>query len=62
MLFSRDEELLNLRTDMIMDGNLGEAVCQILKESHDDNGKSDNLVTIQSMNTTVSNMNYMSAM
>lgn len=47
---------------MIMDGNLGEAVCQILNESHDDNGKSDNLVTIQSMNTTVSNMNYMSAM
>lgn len=61
LLFSQDKEISNVRTSMIMDGNLDEAVRQILNEIHHDNNNgdngSDNLVAIQSMNTTISNMN-----
>lgn len=61
LLFSQDKEISNVRTSMIMDGNLDEAIRQILNEIHHDNNNgdngSDNLVAIQSMNTTISNMN-----
>lgn len=61
LLFSQDEEISNIRTSMIMDGNLDEAVRQILNEIHHDNNKddsnSDNWVAIQSMNTATMNMN-----
>lgn len=63
LLFSQDKEISNVRTSMIMDGNLDEAIRQILNEIHHDNNNgdngSDNLVAIQSMNTTISNMNSM---
>lgn len=63
LLFSQDKEISNVRTSMIMDGNLDEAVRRILNEIHHDNNNgdsgSDNLVAIQSMNTTISNMNSM---
>lgn len=58
LLFSQDKEISNLRTSMIMDGNLDEAVRQILNEIHQDNNdddSSDNWVAIQSMNTTTMN-------
>lgn len=61
LLFSQDKEISNVRTSMIMDGNLDEAIRQILNEIHHDNNNgdngSDNLVAIQSMNTTMMNMN-----
>lgn len=63
LLFSQDKEISNVRTSMIMDGNLDEAIRQILNEIHHDNNNgdngSDNLVAIQSMNTTILNMNSM---
>lgn len=62
LLFSQDKEISNVRTSMIMDGNLDEAIRQILNEIHHDNNNgddnsSDNLVAIQNMNTTTMNMN-----
>lgn len=61
LLFSQDKEISNIRTSMIMDGNLDEAIRQILNEIHYDNNKddsgSDNWVAIQSMNTATMNMN-----
>lgn len=61
LLFSQDKEISNVRTSMIMDGNLDEAVRQILNEIHQDNNKDnsdpDNWVAIQSMNTATMNMN-----
>lgn len=61
LLFSQDKEISNVRTSMIMDGNLDEAVRQILNEIHHDNNNgdsdSDNWVAIQSMNTATMNMN-----
>lgn len=61
LLFSRDKEISNLRTSMIMDGNLDEAVRQILNEIHHDNtssnSDSDNWVVVQSMNIATINLN-----
>lgn len=55
LLFSQDKEISNIRTSMIMDGNLDEAVRQILNEiyqdNHDDDSDSGNWVAIQNMNT-----------